>query len=110
MITYLNQKNFLETVVNESVVLVDFYADWCGPCQAIHPTLEELSNELDGKAIIAKVNVDKESGLAATFKIRSIPTIILYKDGQPEDIIVGLQTKAELLKRITNLLPEEELV
>lgn len=110
MITYLNQNNFLETVKNESVVLVDFYADWCGPCKAIHPTLEEISNELDGKAIIAKVNVDENPGLAATFKIRSIPTIILFKNGEPEDILVGLQSKPELLKRITNLLTEEELV
>ena len=107
MITYLNQENFLGTVQNESVVLVDFYADWCGPCKAIHPVLEEISNELDGKAVIAKVNVDEEPTLAATFKIRSIPTMILFKDGEPVDIVVGLQPKPELLKRITNLLPEE---
>ena len=107
MITYLNQENFLGTVQNESVVLVDFYADWCGPCKAIHPVLEELSNELDGKAVIAKVNVDEEPTLAATFKIRSIPTMILFKDGEPVDIVVGLQPKPELWKRLTNLLPEE---
>ena len=107
MITYLNQENFLGTVQNESVVLVDFYADWCGPCKAIHPVLEELSNELDGKAVIAKVNVDEEPALAATFKIRSIPTMILFKDGEPVDIVVGLQPKPELWKRLTNLLPEE---
>ncbi len=110
MITYLNQENFLATIKSESVVLVDFFADWCGPCKAIHPTLEELSNELEGKAIIAKVDVDEEPGLAATFKIRSIPTIILFKDGEPVDILVGLQSKPELLKRITSLLSSEELV
>ncbi|NQZ78592.1 MAG: thioredoxin [Ekhidna sp.] len=109
MIQYLNKDNFLKTVKAGPVVLVDFYADWCGPCQAIAPVLEELATEFEGKAIIAKVDVDKEQELAGVFNIRSIPTMILFKDGEPEDIIVGLQTKTELVKKISNHLQEVEV-
>ena len=104
MIKYLNKDNFLKEVSNEKVVLVDFYADWCGPCQAIHPILEELSDEFDGLAVVAKVDVDQEPGLAGVFNVRSIPTIIMFKKGEPVDILVGLQSKAELQKRIKNPL------
>lgn len=110
MIQYLNKDNFLKELSEERVTLVDFYADWCGPCQAIHPVLEELSAEFDGRATITKVDVDKEPGLAGIFNVRSIPTMVLFKDGEPVDVLVGLQSKGELRKRISNLLPQEALV
>ena len=100
MLKYLNKENFNGIIEREKVVLVDFYADWCGPCQAIQPTLEELANELSGQVVIAKVNVDEERELAGVFNIRSIPTMILFKDGEPVEAIVGLQTKATILKKI----------
>jgi len=109
MIQYLNKDNFLPTVKGDSVVLVDFYADWCGPCQAIQPVLEELSNEFDESATIAKVNVDEERELAGIFKVRSIPTMILFKDGEPVDILVGMQPKTEIKKKIEDLLTETEV-
>ena len=110
MIQYLNKENFIEKVKGEEVTLVDFYADWCGPCQAIQPVLEELSEAFNGKATIAKVNIDEQRELAGIFKIRSIPTMILFKNGEPADLIVGLQPKSEIEKRINNFLPKEELV
>jgi len=100
MIQYLNKENFADTIEKDGVVLVDFYADWCGPCQAIHPVLEELSNELGSSATVAKVNVDQEQELAGAFNIRSIPTMIVFKNGKAEDGIVGIAPKSELRKRI----------
>lgn len=107
MIHYLNKDNFLKVVKEAPVVLVDFYADWCGPCQAIQPVLEQLSEELEDRAMITKVNVDENQELAGIFNVRSIPTMILFKDGEPADMLVGMQPKSEIEKRIHSLVSKE---
>jgi len=95
----VNEKEFDE-IVAKGVTLVDFYADWCGPCKMIAPTLEQLSVELDGKAQIIKVDVDQQEALAMRFKVMSIPTLILFKDGKPVAQTMGFQPKGALEKFI----------
>lgn len=80
---------FKELVKKEGLVLVDFFATWCGPCQMLAPVLEELDEQLNGSVTIAKINVDTESDLAAEFRISSIPTLVLLKDGKPVDSAIG---------------------
>jgi thioredoxin 1 len=79
MTIQLNNSNFQETINSNDVVLVDFYADWCGPCVAFNPTLEDISTEYRNKAVVAKINVDKNPELSQSFNIRSIPSIIYFK-------------------------------
>ena len=78
-----------EVLQSDQPVLVDFYADWCGPCKTIAPFLENLATEYDGKVKIAKLNVDENQINASKFGVRSIPTLILFKNGQQKEIIVG---------------------
>ncbi len=99
----VNEKEFDE-IVAKGVTLVDFYADWCGPCKMIAPTLEQLSVELDGKAQIIKVDVDQQEALAMRFKVMSIPTLILFKDGKPVAQTMGFQPKGALEKFIGQAL------
>ncbi len=98
---------FDEMVMNsESLVLVDFWAEWCGPCKMIAPVLEELAQELDGQMTVGKLDVDHNPDTAMAFGVMSIPTLLLFKGGQPVDRIVGFQPKAQLKKRIeTHLVP-----
>ena len=94
----INENNFEEEVINSSVpCLVDFWAEWCGPCKNLAPILEEISDELKEKVKIGKINIDDNQELAAKFSIRSIPTMILFKDGNSIDTKVGLPPKQELL-------------
>lgn len=95
--------NEFDDVVKEGVVLVDFFADWCGPCKMIAPILTELSTELEGSAQIVKVNVDEEGSLAQRFDVMSIPTLILFKDGKPVDRKTGFLPKPELEKFIKSV-------
>ena len=103
MAVALTKNNFAESVQN-GVALVDFWAPWCGPCKMQLPIVEELSTELEGKATIAKINVDEEPELASQFGVMSIPTLILFKDGQPVDKMVGLQSKDSLKSKISSNL------
>ncbi|CAD2075278.1 thioredoxin [Phocicoccus pinnipedialis] len=91
----VNDATFKETI-GEGVKLVDFWAPWCGPCKMIAPVLEEVSAELDGKADIVKLNVDENQATAAEFGVMSIPTLILFKDGEEVDKVVGFQPKEQL--------------
>lgn len=97
MTQVLDIQNFESTIKNNGVVLVDFYADWCGPCKVLAPTLESLSIQYEGKAIVAKVNVDKNPGLSAKFGVRSIPALFYFKNGE----LVGKQTGVQLLSNIS---------
>ncbi|HEV8437023.1 MAG TPA: thioredoxin [Methylomirabilota bacterium] len=82
------------------VLMVDFWAEWCAPCRAIAPALEELARESAGKASLAKVNVDEHPGLAARYGVRSIPTILFIKSGAVVDQVVGAVPKAQLKKKL----------
>lgn len=94
----LSSENFKEEVLNsEKPVLVDFYADWCGPCNAMAPVIEELAKELERKAKVGKINVDENSDIAVEYNVMSIPTLIVFKNGKEEKRLVGLRDKEELL-------------
>ena len=94
----LSSENFTEEVLNsEKPVLVDFYADWCGPCNAMSPVIEELAKELEGKAKVGKINVDENSDIAVEYNVMSIPTLIVFKNGKEEKRLVGVRDKEELL-------------
>ncbi len=104
MIQQLNESNFQDTIKNNEVVLVDFYADWCGPCQALHPILEALDSEFEGKAVISKINVDKNPELSQQFEVRSIPALLYFKNGEMVSKQNGLQPKNILTQNLNNLL------
>lgn len=94
----LNSKNFEKEVLNSSEpVLVDFYADWCGPCKMMAPVVEELAGELQGKAKVGKINVDENQDLAMKYEVMSIPTLIVFKQGKETNRFVGVRDKDELL-------------
>ncbi len=97
----LNDGNFkTEVLEKKGIALVDFWAEWCGPCKMIGPVVEELSQEYDGKALIAKVDVDENSELTARYGVRNIPTILILKDGEVVDKHVGFATKEALAQKI----------
>ena len=96
----LNEKNFDEAINGNPVILVDFYADWCGPCKMMAPVVEEIAKELEGKLIVAKLNVDDSPDIASRFQIFSIPTFILFKNGRIEEKIIGAVGKSGLLEKI----------
>jgi thioredoxin 1 len=97
-------KDMFQNQIQSGVTLIDFWAPWCGPCQVQLPIVEELADEVKGKAVIAKVNVDEEGELAMQLGITSIPTLILFKDGNIVEKLVGLKSKQELKTKIEALL------
>lgn len=101
MAQIFNDSNFEQEVLNSDIpVLVDFYADWCGPCKMMAPVVDELSEEYDGRVKVGKVNVDTASGTAAKYRVMSIPTFILFKNGEPVETLVGAVSKKELEERL----------
>ena len=99
-VLHLTKDNFDE-VTSKGTVLVDFWASWCGPCKMVAPIIEELAEEYDGKAVIAKVDIDKEVELASRFKIMLIPTIICFKDGQLSSKAYGAESKEHMIEMIS---------
>ena len=100
----LTEENFDETLKrNPGVMMVDFWAEWCGPCKAIAPVLEDLARESAGKVTLAKVNVDENHGLAGRYGIRSIPTILFVKAGKVVDQVIGAVPKAKLKEKLDAL-------
>lgn len=96
----LNDSNFDEAIKGDKPVLVDFWAEWCGPCKMIGPVVEELAGDYEGKAIVAKVNVDENPEVAGRFGIRSIPTLLVFKGGQVVDKQVGAVPKSVLAQKL----------
>ena len=91
------EANFNDEVLRSSTpVLVDFWAEWCGPCKMLTPVLEELATEYDGKVRIAKVNIDDHQNLAAQYRITAIPTLLVFKNGQVTEQMVGAKSKRDL--------------
>ncbi len=100
-VVHLTEQTFDEALVaTEGVLMVDFWAGWCGPCRAIAPMLEELARGSSGRVTLAKVNVDEQPGLAARYGIRSIPTIFFVKDGKVADQVVGAVPKAQIQSKL----------
>ncbi len=104
-IVALTQENFPSEVLQSlTPVLVDFWAEWCGPCKMIAPILDELADEYDGRVKFVKVNIDEQQGLAAEYGIRAIPTLLVFDKGQVADQIVGLRSKRDLKASFDRLL------
>jgi thioredoxin 1 len=95
----LTDSNFDQEIKN-GVVLVDFWAEWCGPCRRIAPIVEELAGQYDGRATVGKLNVDENPNVPGRFMIRGIPTLLLFKNGQLADTLVGLAPKEDIARMI----------
>ena len=100
----INSANFSEIMASDKPVVIDFWAEWCGPCRMVGPIIEELANDYADKAVIGKCDVDSNDEIAAQFSIRNIPTIIFVKGGQVVDKQVGATTKAALAEKLNKLL------
>jgi thioredoxin 1 len=100
----INEANFDDEVTKSTQpVLVDFWAEWCGPCKMIAPILDEIAREKAGMVKVGKVNVDHNQSLSARYNIRSIPTLLLFKGGELRDQIIGMTSKKDLLSRLESL-------
>ena len=105
MAVEVNDSNFEDVVVkSDKPVLVDFWAEWCGPCRMIAPIIEEISHDFAGKAIVVKCDVDNSPGVAAKYGIRNIPTILFFKDGKIADKQVGAVPKANFVTKLNALI------
>lgn len=102
---HVNEQNFSNEVLKSpDPVLVDFAAEWCGPCKMMAPVIEDLADELNGKLRVVKINVDEAQGLAAKYNVMSIPNFIVFKGGKIIDQMTGAMTKEQLIRKITPYL------
>ncbi|MGH9993396.1 MAG: thioredoxin [Nitrososphaera sp.] len=99
----LTDSNFAAEVAKYPLMLVDFWAPWCGPCRIVSPIIEQLAKEYSGKAVFGKVNVDENQMVSASYGIQSIPTIMIFKAGKPVDVIVGAVPKAQIEMKLKHL-------
>ncbi|MCX7745596.1 MAG: thioredoxin [Clostridia bacterium] len=101
----LTKDNFEQEVLkSDTPVVVDFWAPWCGPCRTVAPIIDELANDFENQAKVAKVNVDEQGELAMKYRVLSIPTIIFFKEGQVADKIVGVRSKADFSEMLRKIL------
>ena len=104
MATTITDANFDELIHSNKVVVIDFGAEWCGPCRQMEPIIEALAADYEGVALIGKLDVDENTEVCEKYAIRNIPTILLFKDGELADKIIGAAQKAALIDKITALL------
>ena len=100
-VTILTDGNFEQTINGGKPVLIDFWAEWCGPCRRLAPTVDELANDYDGKVVVGKMNVDENPNIPTSrFQVRGIPTLVVLKNGKLEETLVGLAPKEEIARLI----------
>ncbi len=104
MAQVITEANVAEVLSSGLPVVIDFWASWCGPCRVLAPTVDEVAAEMEGKAIVAKCNVDDCENIAMTYGIRNIPTLLYFKDGQLADRTVGVVSKADIIAKIESLI------
>ena len=104
MTVEINGSNFEEITKSDKLIVIDFWAQWCGPCRALTPIIEEVAKEYEGRAIIGKCDTDANNDIAMQFGVRNIPMIIFLKNGDVKDVHVGLIKKPELVKKIESFL------
>jgi thioredoxin 1 len=100
----ITDANYEEILAEGKPVVIDFWADWCGPCRMVGPIVEELADEYAGRVVVGKCDVDENSDIASKFGIRNIPTLLFFRDGALADRHVGYAPKSELVARVENLL------
>ena len=101
---FVESEEQFDSVIKEGVCLIDFYADWCGPCKMLAPFVEEVAEEYENRVKVCKVNVDNVDSLAYRYNVRSIPTLMYFKDGKLKDVSVGFQNKNEIVNNLEKYL------
>lgn len=100
----ITESTFADIIKTDKPVMIDFGATWCGPCKALAPIVDEISNEYEGKAVVCKADVEECSDIAATYRIRNVPTVLFFKNGEVKDKCVGSVQKSTLTQKIDALL------